>query len=187
MGENTKTKEEIRKELLKRRAGISFEAWEQMSMAIEERVLSHPWFRETSTVYGYLSYKREVHTWFLLSEALKMGKRVAVPKVLGSEMEFYYIENLSELSLGTMGIFEPEGKKYRLATEERAFVLMPLVGYDKKRNRLGYGGGYYDKYLKRYPGHRTMGLAFSLQETDRIPSETTDWKPDIILTEKKEV
>lgn len=187
MGENTKTKEEIRKELLKRRAGISFEAWKEMSMAIEERVVSHPWFREANVVYGYLSYNREVNTWSILSEALKMGKRVAVPKVLGSLMEFYYIENLSELSPGIMGIFEPKGEKYRLATEEQAFVLMPLVGYDKERNRLGYGGGYYDKYLQRYPGHKTMGLGFSLQETDRIPSETTDWKPDIILTEKREV
>lgn len=158
-----------------------------MSIAIENRVIRHPWFHAADTIYSYLSYNREVNTWSLVSKALKMGKRVAVPKVLGAEMEFYYIENLWEVSPGVMGIFEPDGEKCRLATDKNALILMPLVGYDKERNRLGYGGGYYDKYLHRYPGHRTIGIAFSLQETDAIPSESTDLKPDIILTEEKEV
>lgn len=163
------------------------QTWKQMSATIEERAIHHPWFQVADTIYGYLSYNREVNTWSLLSSALKMGKRVAVPKVLGAEMKFYYIENLCEVSPGTLGIFEPDGEKSRLATDENACILMPLVGFDKERNRLGYGGGYYDKYLDRHPGHKTMGIAFSFQETDMIPSEPTDRKPDIILTEEKEV
>ena len=88
---------------------------------------------------------------------------------------------------GSKGILEPKGEHDQLANEERALMLMPLVGYDAHNNRPGYGGGYYDRYLQKHPEHHTMGLAFTLQKVTEIPVEETDWKLDIIITEEKGV
>lgn len=185
MEKNMRTKQEIRKQVLKKRAELPAEVWKAKSEVLMQKVLAHPLYQHADIIYGYLSYNREVDTWELLSRALQDGKKVAVPKVQGKEMEFYYIENLKDVEPGTKGIYEPKGDASRLACEESALILMPLVGFDQYHNRLGYGGGYYDRYLQKHPAHSTMGLAFSLQETEPIPTEPTDRRPDVILTEEK--
>ena len=187
MVKNTKTKKEIRKQVLRMRSKLPMDIWKEKSEELMKKIIEHPLFQNAATIYGYLSYSREVDTWALLSYALESGKNVAVPKVLGTEMEFYYIENLQEVQAGIKGIYEPVGDADRLAKDEYALIIMPVVGFDKDRTRIGYGGGYYDKYLQKHPKHPTMGIAFSLQETEPIPTEETDWKPDIIVTETKEV
>ena len=131
-----------------------------MSEAIIKRILRHPWFQEATTIYLYMSYREEVDTRTLLKEAIRMGKNVAVPKVRGKEMEFYYIEDCEELRPGMRGIPEPEGETISLAN---------------------------DRYLERHPSHPTIGLAYSIQEVDELPIEETDRRPDRIVTEEKEV
>ena len=180
-------KKEIRTRLLNRRKALSIEERAWMSEAIIKRILRHPWFQEATTIYLYMSYREEVDTRTLLKEAIRMGKNVAVPKVRGKEMEFYYIEDCEELRPGMRGIPEPEGETISLANDESALILMPLVGFDKAGNRIGYGGGYYDRYLERHPSHPTIGLAYSIQEVDELPIEETDRRPDRIVTEEKEV
>ena len=181
------TKKEIRRTLLKRRDALPEKQWANFSDAIKDKVISHPLFQESETIYCYMSYHHEVDTQKLLSYALSIGKKVAIPKVLGKEMEFYYIKSLQDVQPGSMGILEPKGEQSQLADEERALMLMPLVGYDEHNNRLGYGGGYYDRYLQKHPKHPTMGLAFTLQKVREIPVEETDLKPQIIITEEKGV
>ncbi len=178
-------KEQIRAVFIKKRNNICEEEWNEMSSALVSKVSDHPLFQKAETVYGYVSYKREADTWPLLALALEAGKKVAVPKVEGKEMEFYYIRSLDELKPGFRGIFEPE--KAHMADDDAALILMPLVAFDKNRNRIGQGGGYYDRYLKRHPDNPTMGIAFSIQETDMIPAKNYDKKPDVIVTEEKEV
>ena len=181
------TKKEIRTRLLRRRKELPVEERKRMSDEIRKRILRHPWFLEATSIYFYVSYLEEVDTRELLKEAIHMGKKVAVPKVHGREMDFYYIENFEELHPGMKGIPEPEGAKTHLASDESALILMPLVGFDAMRNRIGYGGGYYDRYLKKHPSHPTVGLAYSIQEVEELPIEETDRKPDRIITEEKEV
>lgn len=184
---NMETKREIREKLLQIRRNLPSPKWAEMSDEITAKISCHPWFQKADTIYGYLSYNQEVDTWPLLAFALQEGKKVAVPKVLGQEMEFYYIKSLQEVYPGMKGIFEPEEIAAHLAKDDNALIIMPLVGFDPCRNRLGYGGGYYDRYLKRHPQNPTMGIAFSVQEVAEIPAEETDCKPDLIITEEKEV
>lgn len=181
------TKKEIRRALLKRRDELPQMQWDAFSNSIMDKVICHSLFQRTETIYCYMSYHHEVDTRNLISYALNIGKKVAIPKVLGREMEFYYIRSLQDVQPGSKGILEPKGEHGQLANEERALMLMPLVGYDAHNNRLGYGGGYYDRYLQKHPEHHTMGLAFTLQKVTEIPVEETDWKLDIIITEEKGV
>ena len=179
------TKKEIRRRILNRRKSLSIEERMWMSEAITKRTLRHPWFQKATTIYLYMSYQEEVDTRELLEEAIRMGKKVAAPKVQGKEMKFYYIESYEELHPGMKGIPEPENM--HPANDISALMLMPIVGFDKVGNRIGYGGGYYDRYLEQHPSHPTIGLAYSIQEVDELPIEETDWKPDRIVTEEKEV
>lgn len=177
------TKKEIRKKLLRKRSALSKEECSSFSDAITDKVIRHAWFQNAETIYCYMSYNNEVDTIRLILEAFSLGKRVAVPKVLGQEMEFYYIQSLEDVIPGCKGILEPKDENTQLAKDETALMILPLVGYDNQNNRLGYGGGYYDRYLQKHPKHPTMGIAFTLQKVETLPVEPTDRTVNIIVTE----
>lgn len=180
------TKKQIRKENLKRREALSKEEWQRKSEKLITLLLSQPFYKESRTIYCYVSYRNEVDTWRFIMCSLKEGKRVAVPKVSGNEMKFYYIQNITELKKGYKGIFEPSEINEE-AVEENALFIMPLVAFDREKHRLGYGGGFYDRYLQKYPNHFKIGIGFSFQETEYIPVEQYDVNPDRIWTDEGEI
>lgn len=178
-------KKEIRKEILKKRRACPEEERAFRSSVITEKVTGHPWFQESASIYCYVDFDSEVKTRALIETALVMRKQVFVPKVQGSEMEFYPISALEQLKIGSFGILEPEAHLPVPVEKEGAAVLMimPGVAFDCERNRIGYGGGYYDRYLKKHAGFRTIALAFECQITDRLPAEETDIRPECVITE----
>jgi 5-formyltetrahydrofolate cyclo-ligase len=195
---NLETKKEIRVRLKKERALLSPELRQTYSKQIVEQVISHPLYRHASEIYCYVSFGEEVSTGGLISYSLKMGKRVAVPKIIVDnsvktensakenriqKMEFYYIDNMNELEVGYFGIKEPPQK--RAAQGENVLVIMPGVGFDVQGNRIGYGKGFYDVYLGNHPRYRRLALAFSMQCQTAIPAEEQDIRPEIIVTEKE--
>ena len=111
---------------------------------------------------------------------------VAVPKVLGDEMEFFEIDSFSELEKGCMGILEPSTSK--IVKPENAFMVLPGLAFDTEHARLGYGGGFYDKYISKYGVEKFMKVAlcydFQMQKKDAIESESNDIKVDMIITDK---
>ena len=116
----------------------------------------------------------------MLEQALKDGKRVAVPKVYGDEMKFLYLDDLTKVSKGYAGIPEPidDGP---VADDETALVLMPGLAFDASGRRLGYGGGFYDKFLAAEPNHPTLALCYEFQLLPELDTEEHDIPVDTVL------
>lgn len=176
------TKRDIRKRVLAKRSSMSEEEWTEKSRLIYERVISHPLFQDAEEIYCYVNYNHEADTHAIIEKAWKLGKKTAVPKVDGRDMEFHYIRTFEELETGYFGI--PEPVKDCPAHGKQVLVIMPGAAFDKNRSRIGYGKGFYDKYLQEHTGYRTMAIAFECQVEDYIPSESHDIRPEVLITEE---
>ena len=152
------TKKDIRKRVLEKRNQISKEDWEERSRRIYDKVVTHPFFLEAETIYCYVDYRAEVSTKKLMETAWECGKKVAVPKVEGDELKFYYIRSFADLEDGYKGILEP--KQNFPADAQTALVLLPGVAFDRTCKRIGYGKGFYDRFLCRHAHYHTIALAF---------------------------
>ncbi len=188
-------KGKIRKEVLKRREAIDKEEHRLASLKLADRIIGHQWFYGSDTILVFASYGSEIDTTEIILEALRTGKRVYVPKVEGEQMNFYRIESLAQLRPGYKGILEPIletdttghngpgicAEPYRYVVEEmtHTLMIMPGVAFDPFRNRIGYGKGFYDKYLadKQELQFRTIAVGFRCQQVEEIPAQETDMKP----------
>ncbi len=150
------------------------------SEALRVLFLQSQAYKNAQTIYGYLPYNQEVRTVPMLEQALKDGKRVAVPKVCGDEMKFIYLTDLSLVEKGYAGIPEPiaDGP---VAGDPTALVLMPGLAFDPKGNRMGYGGGFYDKFLASEPEHPTLALCYAFQMLPALETEAHDIPVDYVL------
>lgn len=185
-------KKNLRSAYLKKRNEMEPEKRKAASAKIKEWVFANKRFKAAKTVFVYASYKSEVETKELIQGALRLGKRVAVPKVNGEEMNFYAIQSWEELFPGYQGILEPQtAEKEPVIPVDSDVMLLPGAVFDRKGGRIGYGGGYYDRYLDKVfeiYGHQPyrMALAFACQiSPKKIPAEEHDKKMDCILTERR--
>lgn len=137
-------------------------------------------YRKAKTIYGYLPYNQEVRTVPMLQQALCDGKKVAVPKVYGEEMKFIYLDDLSKVEKGYAGIPEPVADE-PVADDKTALVLMPGLAFDREGHRIGYGGGFYDKFLAAEPEHPTLALCYDFQMQQRLETEEFDIPVDTVL------
>ena len=185
MNRDLEKKTEIRKQILSIRSQAGAERITRCSGLIFDRVIRMEAFRTADTIFAYMDCKNEVQTRQLIRKAWELGKQTAVPKVLGDRMEFYYIQSFSEVKTGCFQVPEPAGSPHALARDVDALVLVPGVAFDPMRNRIGYGKGYYDRYLSEHPGHPTIALAFSWQMVDAVPYTMYDIRPDCLVTEQK--
>lgn len=176
------TKKEIRKQIRKIRNHLEPNVWQDATEKITSNVIQSDLFRESTDLLCYINIEGEVGTHQIIEEAWRLGKNVWVPKVFGDDMEFYCIHSFSELEEGAFGVPEPSGKEER---EELAYGLMivPGVAFDRKCNRIGYGKGFYDRYIKTHPDMNTMGIAFDVQILEQIPTEECDQPLDMVITE----
>lgn len=177
------TKSAIRKRILAERAALLQSEWERGTQLITGRLAALPAFREARAVYTYVDAKNEVGTRALIEHCLALGKKTAVPKVMGRRMAFYEIAGLDELRPAAFGLLEPVGG--REASDGDALFIVPGVAFDKECHRIGYGGGYYDRYLAARPRAKTIALAFSFQVLPEIPSEPHDLCPRMLITERE--
>lgn len=153
---------------------------EQASSDLARQFLATEAYQNANTIYGYLPYNQEVRTVPILEQALKDGKKVAVPKVYGDTMRFIYLDDLSQVAPSDMGIPEPVADE-PVAADQTALVLMPGLAFDKKGNRMGYGGGFYDKFLAEEPDHPTVALCYGFQMVDAIPTDDYDIPVNLVL------
>lgn len=147
------------------------------------RLIGLPAFLEAEQLLVYADYNHEVMTGFLIEEAWKKGKEVAVPKVVGKDMVFYKLTDWKQLEPGYFGI--PEPSYGEIAEWEDAVMIMPGVAFDNNCHRVGYGGGFYDRYLEKHPKVKTIAAAFEFQILPEVPTEPTDIAPEMIVTEKQ--
>lgn len=184
-------KKELRRQMLALRRSLSEKERHEMSMQIRKELLSRREIQEAENILCYANYGQEVETLPFLADCLLLGKRVYCPLVIGREMEFYRISSIDELKEGFHGIPEPLGDETRLyfpkKGSQKDVMIMPGVVFDLSYHRIGYGGGYYDRYLSRIKNLYTVAVAFSHQIVDEIPFEEYDICPQIILTEKGKI
>ncbi len=173
-------KQELRRTIRERKRAMTEEEIVERSNALAEKFYNTPAYQAASTIYGYLPYNQEVRTVPMLQRALDEGKRVAVPKVYGEEMRFIYLEDLTQVSKGYAGIPEPIADA-PVADDKRALVLMPGLAFDPQGHRIGYGGGFYDKFLAKEPHHPTLALCYEFQMQAHLDTEEFDIPVDTVL------
>ncbi len=176
------SKKDIRKRVLEKRNFITREEWEEKSRRIYEKVIAHPFFLSADSIYCYIDYRNEVGTKSIIKKAWELRKKVAVPFISDGQMSFCYINRFEDLKEGYCGIMEPY--QMPLAKDEAPLVIMPGAAFDSDRHRIGYGKGFYDKYLGEKPSSHTLALAFEFQMTDGIPADPYDICPEQIITEE---
>ena len=170
----------LRRQIRQRKREMTQQEIEEKSRILAEKFLSTDAYRSAKTIYGYLPYNQEVRTVPILQQALLDGKQVAVPKVYGEEMRFIYLTDLTRVAPGYSGIPEPIDDA-PVANDPTALVLMPGLAFDKEGHRIGYGGGFYDKFLASQPGHPTLALCYDFQVLPQLQTEEFDVPVDLVL------
>ena len=170
----------MRREIREKKRAMSEEEIRQRSARLGQLLRDSQVYKEAKTNNFYLPYNQEVRTVPMLEQALLDGKKVAVPKVYGDDMKFLYLENLDRIGKGYAGIPEPldDGP---VAEDPTALVLMPGLAFDPQGHRIGYGGGFYDKFLAREPEHPTIALCYEFQMLSRLETEEFDIPVDQVL------
>lgn len=173
-------KKELRRTIRERKRAMTEEEIVTRSKKLGVLFAQSEAYKNAKTIYGYLPYNQEVRTVPMLEQALRDGKRVAVPKVYGDEMKFLYLDDLSKVSKGYAGIPEPIADE-PVADDETALVLMPGLAFDPAGHRIGYGGGFYDKFLAAEPNHPTLALCYEFQMLPELHTEEHDIPVDTVL------
>ena len=188
------TKKELRKEILARRNALSPQERREKSEQIASKVIALAEFQESNKVLLYAPIRSEVETEEIYREAKKFSKDIYYPRVLGAEMEFYLDDETTEFETGAFGIREPKPEStlaFVPREEDKIFVLFPGAVFDEAGNRIGYGGGYYDKYLQWLTGtvpaenicKVAVAYACQMVEVGRIEKELHDVRMDYVVTE----
>lgn len=185
-------KQAIRTRYLGIRNGLSYSEREQKSREIWKLLKEDETFQKAQAVLVYMDYRSEVMTTGLVEELLSEGgKKVYAPKVDGMNILFYEITSMEDLQPGYQGIREPVEKEERLYDSKMAgkdgIILVPGAVFDRQRSRMGYGKGFYDRFLSKNPGLFSAALAFECQIARKIPVEPHDIKLDMIVTEKERI
>ena len=173
-------KKALRAEIRAKKRALTEEQIVRYSEELAQKLFAHPFYQAAKSIYGYMSYNQEVRTMPILRQAQADGKRFAVPKVYGDEMKFILLSDLDAVVKGYAGIPEPiaDGPE---AADPEALVLMPGLVFDPQGHRIGYGGGFYDKFLSREPNHPTVALCYDFQVLPELETEEFDIPVDTVL------
>ncbi|WP_158589452.1 5-formyltetrahydrofolate cyclo-ligase [Butyrivibrio sp. CB08] len=185
------TKNEARERAIAKRDGLDGELILEKSRVIFEKVTALTEYIEAENILVYASMRSEADTFELILDALSGGKRVFCPKVTDKKnglMKFVPISSIEDLVEGYFGIREPvlpEGYKEPEFDLWKTLMIMPGVAFDKDRNRVGYSGGFYDRYLYGHKGLKAIAIAFECQVMDDIiEMDHYDIRPDMLITEE---
>lgn len=143
------------------------------------------YYLQCDTVFCYLSMPQEVDTRAFVQRAWADGKKVAAPRSRsGGQMDFYRFDRFSDLCQGPFGILEPKAQPENLAMPQgkRSLLLIPGLAFGKDGSRLGFGGGYYDRYIEKHKGIK-IGLVYQECFYDTVPAERHDQTMDFVVTE----
>lgn len=199
------TKKVIRQQVYRARKCMEHSDWQEKTERIASVVISHPFFLEATDIYSYVDYQNEAGTRKIMEEAWNLGKYVWVPKVTDKTMRFGCINSFRELKPGAYGILEPEILSETICDKECSeeyteeyhqtrsdskdarcnLMIIPGVAFDLNRGRVGYGGGYYDRYLSEHSDIHTIAIAFDFQIFPEVPGEIHDIKPELLITETR--
>lgn len=176
-------KRQLRKIIITLRNELSTEDRVLMNKKILNNIKNNNLYKEAKSIFCFIGFGSEVDTTVIIKDALEKGKKVYVPKIENKKMKIINIKSLDNLKSGVFGILEPESGEELIGSCD--LILVPGVAFTIEGDRLGYGGGYYDKYIHSQGDNiKTMAIAYSIQIVNHINTEEFDKKINYLLTEK---
>ena len=180
-------KNHIRKLVQEKRNSLSEHEWEASSEEISKKLRGSNWYKNAKTVFTFVSMGHEVDTHKLIQQSWRDGKQVAVPIAKeNGEIYFVPVDSFEELEKTSFGVLEPKKSKlYEITPKDTDIFLVPGLVFDTKGNRYGYGGGFYDRYAKKYPKLMKIALCFAFQvKVEPLIIEIHDIPVEVVFTEK---
>ena len=180
-------KRKLRKYIQNKRDCLSLKEREKRSKEAIEKFISTKYYIKAKSILIYYPFRSEIDTTIIIKDALSKDKKIILPKVDNNELSLYFVNDISvQLEKGNYSIMEPVPSLCRCAkVTDIDLAVMPGVCFDKSLNRLGYGGGFYDKLLSYLPNRvKKISLCFDIQVLSKnIPTSKNDKKIDILITE----
>ena len=161
-------KAELRKKILQEMKTLSQEQKQAMDRDLTDQFLKHPFYQEAKVIATYLSFPHEFQTQELIEQALKDGKKVLIPKTYPKGRMDFVVYDPQQLVKTSFGLLEPQGDLEVVDVSQIDLIHVPGLAFTTEGYRLGYGGGYYDRYLKHFSGH-TLSTIYPCQIKDFIP------------------
>ncbi|WP_252236928.1 5-formyltetrahydrofolate cyclo-ligase [Clostridium sp. CH2] len=183
-------KKKLRREILKLRKEIDSEEKKNFDNIIHNKFLKSKFYSQCKNIFVYISYDSEIDTKTLIRRALKDGKNIYVPRTNYETklMEAIRIVSLENLTEDEHGILEPKENELATNLDNIDLIIMPGVAFDKNGGRMGYGGGFYDRYLNKCKKDiHKISLAYDFQVVGCIPMDKHDIRIDYIITNIKEI
>ena len=146
-------KSELRKQVLKEMKAIPQKQKNSMDRALTDRLLHHPFYQEAKVIATYLSFPHEFQTQGLIDQALRDGKKVMIPKTYPKGRMEFVVYDPQQLVKTSFGLLEPQGNLEVVDTSQIDLIHVPGLAFTTEGYRIGYGGGYYDRYLENFAGH----------------------------------
>ena len=176
-------KSELRKQVLQEMKALPREQKQFIDQALTERLLQHPFYQEAKTIATYLSFPHEFQTQELIEQALKDGKKVLIPKTYPKGRMDFVVYDPHQLVKTSFGLLEPQGDLEVVDASQIDLIHVPGLVFTTEGYRIGYGGGYYDRYLKHFPGH-TLSTIYPCQIQDFSPENHDIPVQEVLIDER---
>lgn len=181
-------KKELRKVMIKNRDSLTLDERKAKDNLILKNLFESDIYKRSTNIFTFINYGSEVKTKDFINMALEQGKNIFVPKTIKEtrNMKAIKINSLNNLKADNWGILEPETLEGEICKENLDLIIVPGVVFDGNGNRIGYGGGYYDRYFDDYKlKAKKIALAYDIQVIESVKAEKHDIRVDFIITEKK--
>ena len=182
---NINSKNALRKFILAKRDQYCIEDRRNWDEIIYNKFISSDYYKKSKVIFIFVSFRSEVNTHKIIIKAIEDGKTICVPRIVSKEqgMKVYRIKGLEELETGYYGVLEPSEKCEEISIKDIDLVIMPGAAFDRNGGRLGYGGGFYDRFLsKAQENLKKIALAYEFQILESVPMEGTDIRIDDVIT-----
>ena len=176
-------KSELRKQVLHEMKALSQEQKQAIDQALTERLLHHPFYQEAKVIATYLSFPHEFQTQGLIEQALKDDKKVLIPKTYSKGRMDFVVYDPQQLVKTSFGLLEPQGNLEVMDASQIDLIHVPGLVFTTEGYRIGYGGGYYDSYLKHFPGH-TLSAVYPCQIQDFSPENHDIPVEEVLIDER---
>ena len=176
-------KSELRKQVLQEMKAIPREQKQAMDQALTDQFLKHPFYQEAKVIATYLSFPHEFQTQELIEQALKDGKKVLIPKTYPKGRMDFVVYHPQQLVKTSFGLLEPQGDLEVVDVSQIDLIHVPGLAFTTEGYRIGYGGGYYDRYLKHFSGN-TLSTVYPCQIRDFIPEDHDIPVQEVLVDER---
>jgi len=176
-------KSELRKQVLQEMKALPREQKQALDQTLTERLLQHPFYQEAKVIATYLSFPHEFQTQELIEQALRDGKKVLIPKTYPKGRMDFVVYNPQQLVKTSFGLLEPQGDLEVVDASQIDLIHVPGLVFTTEGYRIGYGGGYYDRYLEQFTGH-TLSTVYPCQIRDFSPENHDIPVQEVLIDER---